>query len=86
MNQVNQVHNVQYKIVGMDCPGCARTIETVLKKLKGVHAVDVQFASEKLSLAYSPDQIFPAEIEKRVLQRPSSSPVKRERGRTQLRR
>ncbi len=30
MNQVNQVYNVQYKIVGMDCPGCARTIETAL--------------------------------------------------------
>lgn len=37
-----------WRVSGMDCPACARTIETAVGKVKGVNSVKVQFASEKL--------------------------------------
>ena len=37
-----------WKVSGMDCPACARTIETAVGKITGVNSVKVQFSTEKL--------------------------------------
>jgi Cd2+/Zn2+-exporting ATPase len=37
-----------WKVSGMDCPACARTIETAVGKITGVNNVKVQFSTEKL--------------------------------------
>ena len=37
-----------WKIGGMDCPSCARKIETAVNKVDGVVGAKVLFATEKL--------------------------------------
>ncbi len=39
---------LSWKVSGMDCPACARTIETAVNKITGVNSVKVQFSTEKL--------------------------------------
>ncbi|MGP9437595.1 zinc/cadmium/mercury/lead-transporting ATPase [Ewingella sp. AOP8-B2-18] len=39
---------LSWKVFGMDCPACARTIETAVGKITGVNSVKVQFSTEKL--------------------------------------
>ncbi|MBM3709136.1 MAG: copper-translocating P-type ATPase [Actinobacteria bacterium] len=48
----------QKKIIsvkGMTCASCAATIEKVLKKLAGVRDVQVNFATEKMSVEFDPE-------------------------------
>ncbi len=39
---------LSWKVTGMDCPACARTIEKAVSAVAGVNRVKVQFATEKL--------------------------------------
>lgn len=41
-----------WKIAGMDCPSCARKIETAVSNISGVSDVKVLFATEKLVVKY----------------------------------
>ncbi|WED27818.1 zinc/cadmium/mercury/lead-transporting ATPase [Vibrio sp. DW001] len=41
-----------WKIAGMDCPSCARKIETAVSNISGVSYVKVLFATEKLVVKY----------------------------------
>ena len=41
-----------YKIHGMHCAGCVRTIERVLEKTAGVHSASVNFASESALIEF----------------------------------
>lgn len=43
-----QGQQLSWKVSGMDCPACARTIETAVNKITGVNSVKVQFSTEKL--------------------------------------
>lgn len=45
------------KISGMHCTSCAVTIENKLKKEKGVSEINVNFASEKASIEFRPEEI-----------------------------
>jgi Cu+-exporting ATPase len=45
------------KINGMSCANCAANIERHLSKLPGVYNVSVNFASEKASVAYAPEEV-----------------------------
>ncbi|MFB2771893.1 heavy metal translocating P-type ATPase [Pelatocladus sp. BLCC-F211] len=46
------VKSLQAKIGGMDCGGCAKTIEVGLQQLHGVTEASVSFATEKLQVSY----------------------------------
>lgn len=51
------VKTLQAKIGGMDCGGCAKTIEASLQKMLGVKEVSVSFATERLNVSYEPQQV-----------------------------
>lgn len=51
------VKTLQAQIGGMDCGGCAKTIEASLQKMLGVKEVSVSFATERLNLSYEPQQV-----------------------------
>ncbi|GLC28884.1 heavy metal translocating P-type ATPase [Clostridium omnivorum] len=53
-----------FKIEGMTCAACAKTIERVTKKLDGVTESNVNFATEKLSISYEPSKVRVADIKK----------------------
>ena len=50
-------------ISGMDCPSCARKIETAVKKVAGVAEARVAFATEKLLIKAKNENVF-REVEK----------------------
>ena len=48
---------------GVTCPSCATGIEESLAQLRGVDRVDVNFGTERVTVAYDPGQVDPARIE-----------------------
>jgi Cu+-exporting ATPase len=58
----NKLVKTGIKINGMSCVNCAANIEKTLSKLPGVYSAAVNFASEKASLEYSPEEIKPSSI------------------------
>lgn len=51
-----------FKIEGMTCAACAKSIERVSKKLNGVTEANVNFAAEKLHLTYNTSQISVVDV------------------------
>ena len=50
-------------VTGMSCANCALTIERTVRKLAGVKAATVNFATEQVSLSFDPEQV---QVEKLV--------------------
>ena len=46
---------MQYHIEGMDCASCVGKIETALARMPDVSDIQLNFATEKLTLTLSPD-------------------------------
>ncbi|SFK21816.1 copper ion binding protein [Marinilactibacillus piezotolerans] len=55
-----------YEIEGMSCASCAQTVEKAVAKLKGVDSVNVNLATEKMSVAYDTNVLKNQEIEQAV--------------------
>ena len=55
------------QITGMTCAACANRIEKGLKKLEGVAEANVNFALEKASVTYNPNQISVSAMEEKIL-------------------
>ncbi len=53
-------------IAGMSCVNCAKSIEKALNNKEGVYSATVNFATEKLTVEYNPEQIGLAGIKKTV--------------------
>jgi len=62
----NPTKTLQAQVRGMDCGGCAKTIEASVKQLAGVTEISVSFASERLNVSYHPHHVREADIIKRV--------------------
>jgi Cu+-exporting ATPase len=54
------------QIGGMSCINCAKSIEKALNKREGVYNAIINFAAEKLTVEYNPEQISVAGIKKTV--------------------
>jgi len=54
------------KIQGMTCASCAKTVEKVTKKLKGVTDANVNFATEKLSVSFDPSILKISDIKNAI--------------------
>ncbi|XWK91735.1 MAG: heavy metal translocating P-type ATPase (plasmid) [Phormidium sp.] len=66
MNSVSALETLQAHIGGMDCGGCAKTIEATLQQLPGVGEAKVSFATERLNVTYDSQQVDEAAIRDRV--------------------
>ena len=55
-----------FKIDGMTCASCAQTVEKAAKNLKGVENAEVNLATEKLTISYSPLEVSATDISKAV--------------------
>ncbi len=54
------------KIEGMTCAACANAVEKASKKLQGVTAADVNFATEKLSISFDASRVSIPDIQTAV--------------------
>ncbi|WP_096635786.1 heavy metal translocating P-type ATPase [Clostridium cochlearium] len=52
-----------FKIEGMTCAACAKTVERVSKKLQGVTEANVNFATEKLSVDFEETKVSISDIQ-----------------------
>jgi Cu+-exporting ATPase len=57
---------ITLQIGGMSCINCAKSIEKAFSKREGVYSAVVNFAAEKLTVEYNPEQISVAGIKKTV--------------------
>ncbi|MCF2143187.1 MAG: cation-translocating P-type ATPase [Candidatus Heimdallarchaeota archaeon] len=55
-----------YKIVGIDCASCAKTLENDLKSLSGVEDTRVNIANKKIYITYSHDLVSEEKLKKRI--------------------
>ena len=53
----NVVKMATLKIDGMQCEGCARTIEAVVSKEPGVHQVTVSFSGRNARILFDPEAV-----------------------------
>ena len=51
------MQQIDLPVTGMTCASCARTVERTLKKTDGVGEANVNFATERASVAYDPTQV-----------------------------
>jgi P-type Cu+ transporter len=58
---------VTIPISGMTCAACANKIEHAIKQLEGVKLVNVNFASEKVSIKYDPNLIRMSQIKSIII-------------------
>ena len=61
-----ETSNKTFKIEGMTCSACAKTIERVTKKLPGVVETNVNFATEKLSISFEPSKVRTSDIKRAI--------------------
>ena len=66
MAQTPSLKTKLLQIGGMDCGGCAKTIEASLQKLSGIESASVSFATGRLNISYDPDRVSEAEIYDRI--------------------
>ncbi len=52
----------QFPVQGMSCASCAAKVEHSLGALEGIQRAQVNFASEKVNVAYDPDRISPEQL------------------------
>ena len=53
-NKISQ----KYNLMGMDCPGCAHTIERYCMKIKGMEKVEVNYSARTIKLEYENENVF----------------------------
>lgn len=63
---VASTQSLQTMIGGMDCGGCAKTVEVGLQEIAGVLEVSVSFATQKAEISYNPQQINETAIFDRI--------------------
>lgn len=55
-----------YNIEGMSCTACAKAVERAMKKLEGVTDSSVNYATEKLTITFDPEQVTCRDIKRAV--------------------
>lgn len=60
------MNNAKYKVIGMTCASCARTIENKVKKMDGIKTADVNLVKEELNLEYDADKIKYEQIRREI--------------------
>ncbi|EMT38838.1 copper-(or silver)-translocating P-type ATPase [Thermoanaerobacter thermohydrosulfuricus WC1] len=57
---------VSFKLKGMTCASCASRIEKALKKMHGVSEANVNFAAEKATITYNPQDVSVDDFVKKI--------------------
>lgn len=66
MQQASKIEAIEARVHGMDCPSCAKTVQSNLHQLAGVNEVALNFGSGKLNMTYNPEEITRKDIFRRV--------------------
>jgi Cu+-exporting ATPase len=58
--------HVECAVGRVDCPGCLDAIQDYLERQRGVEAVQVNFHTERVTVAYNPQLISPQDIQRAI--------------------
>src|SRR5215203_5395114 len=61
-NEMGRLARIDIPVTGMTCASCVRRVERAISKIEGVAEANVNFASEKASVAYEPGVTGPDEL------------------------
>ncbi|MEO0970438.1 MAG: heavy metal-associated domain-containing protein, partial [Cyanobacteria bacterium J06639_18] len=66
MEEISNLKTLKAQVNGMDCPSCAKTIQSNLEQLSGVNEATISFGSGQLNLFYDSEEISQKDIFRRV--------------------
>ncbi len=66
MNTVTNTENINLKLKGMSCAGCANAIESAIIALPGVVECNVNFGTEQATVKYNPHNTSITDIQEAV--------------------
>lgn len=55
-----------YQVKGMHCASCSSVIEKTFKKVEGVHAVEVNYGTERAKISFDPSKTNPHDLSKHI--------------------
>ncbi len=58
------MHTENYRVKGMHCASCSSVIEKTLKKVDGVHSVQVNYGTEKAKVSFDSSKVNPHDLSK----------------------
>ncbi|MFW6117546.1 MAG: copper ion binding protein, partial [Thermoproteota archaeon] len=61
-----ETSKIRFKITGMSCASCAKTVERALGSLDGVKTANVNLATEKARVEYFPGRVSPYDLKEAV--------------------
>jgi Cu+-exporting ATPase len=64
----NKDHLAVIRIGGMHCHRCEQTIQKAIRRLNGVHEVEVDFPSAQASVLYDPSSVSMADLMQAISQ------------------
>lgn len=56
----------QIRVVDLDCPTCASTVERALSRTEGVERVEVHFATGRVEVEYEADAVGPTDLQRTI--------------------
>lgn len=66
MQEISKLKTLKAQVDGMDCPSCAKTIQSNLEQLSGVNEATISFGSGQLNVSYDSQEIAQKDIRRRV--------------------
>ena len=60
------MEDVEFKVEGMDCQGCVKSVTRMLTGVAGVSKVDVSLEQAKASVSFDPSKAQLADLKKAV--------------------
>lgn len=64
--QSSSTQTLTFPVTGMTCAACALSVESIIGAQKGVDKAEVNYASQSVKVAFHPDTIQPANLQKAV--------------------
>ena len=56
----------QFRVVDLDCPTCASTVERALERTDGVERVEVHYATGRVEVGFDPDLVDPGDVARTI--------------------
>jgi P-type Cu+ transporter len=66
--EVGKPSQVEFALIGggVTCPTCVTNIESFIRELPGIDKVDVNFAAERVTVAFDPEQVTVADMKRAI--------------------
>jgi copper chaperone CopZ len=64
--EVEEMEEVQLKVLGMACAGCKAAVEAALQSLEGVFSAEVDLAAKTARVSYDPSRLARKDLQEAI--------------------